>query len=59
MAGFNIPTRMTQELLAPIAAAGFRPPQAMAPPGLNVPTAGWSIGALERSPQIGCVRQGA
>lgn len=36
MAGFSIPTRMTQELLAPIAAAG-----------------------LERSPQIGCVRQGA
>ncbi len=38
MARFNIPNQMTPELLAQIAAAGFRPPQAMAPPGLNVPT---------------------
>ena len=38
MRGFNIPTRFPPELLAQIAAAGFKPPQAMNMPGLNVPT---------------------
>ena len=40
MAGFNVPTRMTPERLAQIAAAGFRPPQPMNMPRLSMPQAG-------------------
>ena len=38
MAGFNVPTQFPPELLAQIAAASFKPPQAMNMPGLSVPT---------------------
>jgi len=37
MAGFNVPTRITPERLAQIAAASFRPPPSMAMPSMNMP----------------------
>jgi hypothetical protein len=43
MAGFNVPTRMTPERLAQIAAAGFRPPQPMNMPA-TPPTPGFNVG---------------
>lgn len=51
MAGFNVPTGpMTPELLAQIAAAGFRPPGPAPAPGLHVSapqTPGFNVGLGE------------
>lgn len=49
MDGFNVPTRMTPERLAQLAAGSFRPPPAMNMPSLNMPAprpprAGFNVG---------------